>query len=93
MTTIAKEKSQLSQGIEEFRNLLWNILDFSHFSDIRFVLFAVSNFLLYAWYDVPYVYIADYAISFGVSQNMASMLLSIVGIINMFGEVSGGGIF
>lgn len=87
MTTIAKEKSQLSQGIEEFKNLLWNILDFSHFSDIRFVLFAVSNFLLYAWYDVPYVYIADYAISFGVNQNMASMLLSIVGIINLVGEV------
>lgn len=88
MTTIAKEKSQLRQGIEEFRNLFWNILDFSHFSDIRFVLFAISNFLLYAWYDVPYVYIADYAISFGVNQKMASILLSIVGIINMVGEVS-----
>lgn len=87
MTTIAKEKSQLSQGIEEFRNLLLNILDFSHFADIRFVLFAISNFLLYAWYDVPYVYIADYAISFGVNENKASMLLSIVGIVNMFGEV------
>lgn len=88
MTTIAKEKRQFSQGIEEFRTLLWNILDFSHFADVRFVLFAISNCLLYAWYDVPYVYIADYAISFGVNQNMASLLLSIVGIINMIGEVS-----
>lgn len=89
MTTIAKEKSYWYQGIKEFKNLFADILDFSHFADIRFSLFALSNLLLYTWYDVPYVYIADYAISFGVTEKSASLLLSIVGIVNMFGEVSG----
>lgn len=87
MTTIAEEKSQWQQGISEFKNLLLNILDFSYFTDIRFLLFAISNFLLYTWYDVPYVYLADYAVEQGISEEDASMLVGVIGILNMFGEV------
>lgn len=55
------------------------MIDLSHFLDIRFLLFAVSNFLLYTWYDVPYVYLADNARELGFSQTEASYLISAVG--------------
>lgn len=87
MTTIAKEKSQWYAGLWEFWDLLVDMLDFSHFAEPRFLLFAMSNFLLYTWYDVPYVYLTDYALEMGFSESESSMLISIVGIVNMFGEV------
>lgn len=87
MTTIAKEKSSLHQGIDEFKAVLIDMLDFSFFADIRFLLFAISNFLLYAWYDVPYVYLADYAKEMGFEETKASFLISIIGIVNMVGEI------
>lgn len=88
MTTIAKEKTQWSQGVNEFKNVLLDMVDFSYFADIRFLLFALSNFFLYTWYDVPYVYLADNAIEIGFNEKDASWLISAIGIVNMFGEVS-----
>ncbi|KFB52070.1 AGAP001782-PA-like protein [Anopheles sinensis] len=87
MTTIAKEKSAWYQGVEEFRALLVSILDFSYFSDMHYLLFAISNFLLYTFYDVPYVYLGDNATQIGFSPTQSSMLISIIGILNMVGEV------
>lgn len=87
MTTIAKEKIQWGQGVEDFKNLLLDMLDFSYFADIRFLLFALSNFFLYTWYDVPYVYLTDNAIELGISETDASILISCIGIVNMFGEI------
>lgn len=63
-------------------------MDFSHFRNPAFLLFAISNFLLYMWYDVPYVYIVDNGQSKGFTESQSSMLISIIGIVNMFGEVS-----
>lgn len=88
MTTIAKEKIQWGQGIEDFKNLVLDMLDFSYFADIRFLLFALSNFFLYTWYDVPYVYLADNAIKLNITETDASILISFIGIVNMFGEVN-----
>lgn len=87
MTTIAKEKTQWGQGLDEFKSVLMDMLDFSFFSDIRFTLFALSNFLLYAWYDVPYVYLADNAVEIGFSETDASLLIALIGIVNMVGEI------
>lgn len=87
MTTIAKEKTQWGQGLDEFKSVLMDMLDFSFFTDIRFTLFALSNFLLYAWYDVPYVYLADNAIELGFSKTDASVFISLIGIVNMVGEI------
>lgn len=88
MTTIAKEKVQWGQTVGEFKTLFADMLDLSYFADIRFLLFALSNFFLYTWYDVPYVYLTDNAIKLGHSDKDASMLISYIGIVNMFGEVS-----
>lgn len=89
MTTIAKEKVQWGQTVEEIRNLFADMLDLSYFADMRFLLFALSNFFLYTWYDVPYVYLTDNAIRLGHSETDASLLISYIGIVNMCGEVSG----
>lgn len=88
MTTIAKEKSQWNAGLWDFWDLLVDMLDFSHFAEPRFLLFAISNFLLYTWYDVPYVYLTDNAVEMGYSESQSSYLIAIVGIVNMVGEVS-----
>ncbi|XP_026468509.1 uncharacterized protein LOC113372402 isoform X2 [Ctenocephalides felis] len=89
MTTIAKEQydNWPWDGLWEFWDLLRDMLDLSHFADARYVSFALSNFLLYTWYDVMYIYLADNAIGMGVSQTDASVLLSVIGILNMVGEI------
>ncbi|KAI5652167.1 major facilitator superfamily domain-containing protein [Phthorimaea operculella] len=86
MTTIAREKLQWYAGLWDFWDLVRDVLDFSHFRNPAFVFFSISNFLLYMWYDVPYVYIADHAINLNFSESQASMLISVIGILNMLGE-------
>lgn len=89
MTTIASDgASTVNQMYTEFKRLFKDILDFSYFLDPRFLLFAISNFILYTWYDVVYVYLPDWAIEHKVSETDASMLISLIGIVNMFGEIA-----
>ncbi|CAH1135667.1 unnamed protein product [Ceutorhynchus assimilis] len=87
MTTIAQEKVQWYAGLWDFWDLLVDMFDFSHFADPKYLVFALSNFLLYTWYDVPYVYLTDNASKLGYSDEEASILISIIGIINMVGEI------
>ncbi|KAG5681632.1 hypothetical protein PVAND_011048 [Polypedilum vanderplanki] len=88
MTTITSDSvSTARQMFVEFKKLFKDILDFSYFLDIRFLLFAISNFILYTWYDVVYVYLPDFALEQQVSETDASVLISLIGIINMFGEI------
>lgn len=88
MTTIAEEKVQWYAGLWDFWDLLVDMFDFSHFADPKYLVFALSNFLLYTWYDVPYVYLTDNATQLGFGDKESSILISIIGIINMLGEVS-----
>lgn len=89
MTTIVSDDvSTFAQLVKEFKRLFKDILDFSYFLDIEFLLFAISNFILYTWYDVVYVYLPDWAIEHKVSEADASLLISVVGIVNMFGEIA-----
>ncbi|KAK9883265.1 hypothetical protein WA026_001450 [Henosepilachna vigintioctopunctata] len=88
MTTIAKEKNQWFAALWDLWDLLVDMFDFSHFADPKFLVFALSNFLLYTWYDVPYVYLSDYATQFlKITEKRASLLISMIGIINMVGEI------
>lgn len=52
-----------------------------------FLVFALSNFLLYFWYDVPYVFSVDQAKELGISDGKASFLLSVIGIVNTIGQI------
>lgn len=53
-----------------------------------FVLLALSNFLLYFWADVPYVFATDFALSRGIPDSDATFLISVIGIVNTVGQVS-----
>ena len=59
-------------------------------SNPLFMLLALSNFLLYFWGDVPYVFAPDFAQSRGIPDNQATFLVSVIGIINTVGQVSRG---
>ncbi|XP_060076105.1 monocarboxylate transporter 12-like [Ylistrum balloti] len=52
-----------------------------------FILFLFSNFVLYFWYDVPYVFIVDRAKEFGISEDRSSLIISCLGIANTFGQI------
>ena len=58
------------------------------FLDISFTLFLISNFILYAWYDIMYTYLPDYAEkTLQWHPNDATILLPMIGIFNTLGEV------
>lgn len=53
-----------------------------------YLIFTFSNFILYAWYDVMYVYLYNYAeTDLKYSPTDATAFLSIIGILNTLGEV------
>lgn len=52
-----------------------------------FLLFTASNFLMYFWGDVPYLFANDFALERGVPDTQASFLISIIGIVNTVGQV------
>ncbi|KAK7113314.1 monocarboxylate transporter 9-like [Littorina saxatilis] len=52
-----------------------------------FIMVSISNFLLYFWADVPYVFAADFAMSRGIPDHSATFLISIIGIVNTVGQV------
>jgi hypothetical protein len=39
---------------------------------------------MYFWYDVPYVFIVDKSVNFGMSSQKASSLLAIIGFVHLF---------
>ena len=51
---------------------------------IPFIIFAISNFVMYFWYDVPYVFIVARSVSFRMSSQKASSLLAIIGFVHLF---------
>ena len=52
-----------------------------------YITFALSSFILYFWYDVPYIFMADRALEYGISEKQASFLISILGIVNTIGQI------
>ncbi|KZS15182.1 Monocarboxylate transporter [Daphnia magna] len=60
ITTIAREKEGACWDyLEELRDVF--MFDFSYLSNPSFVMFAISNGLLYCCYHVPYIYLTDWA--------------------------------
>ncbi|GFY71356.1 monocarboxylate transporter 14 [Trichonephila inaurata madagascariensis] len=85
MVTIPEEKPCLC--LHDLKDLMMEMFDFSNFKNVGYTLFCISNFLLYACVDVPYVYIPDLAISSGTDKESASLLISILGVLNCLGVV------
>jgi len=61
------------------------IRSWSKFCNIGFILFLLSNFVLYAFYDIMYTFLPDYAV--GDLKWTSNNLLSLIGIFNTVGEV------
>ncbi len=71
----------------EVKHVINKMLDTSILRSVIFVYFCLSSMLLYMWYDVPYVYTPHKAIGMGISENRASYLVSILGIVSTIGQV------
>ncbi|OXA36560.1 Monocarboxylate transporter 4 [Folsomia candida] len=50
------------------------IFALDHLKNTRFVLFIMSNFLLYMWYEIPLTFLADTATGLGYSEGEGAML-------------------
>jgi MFS family permease len=75
-------------GCQKFTSLFNFCLVWKQFMNPTYIIFALSNFILYAWYDVMYVYLYNYAeINLKYDSTDATFLLSMIGILNTFGEV------
>ncbi|KAK9882548.1 hypothetical protein WA026_021895 [Henosepilachna vigintioctopunctata] len=71
----------------ETRQTMKEMMDFSLFRDIIFILFTISNFLTSIGFNIPYVYIVPRAKSLGLSGKEGSTLIAIVGIANTIGRI------
>lgn len=64
------------------------MVDLSTFKNIPYTIFCLSNFLLYACIDIPYVYLPDQAITSGsFDKEGSSLLISVIGVFNTLGVV------
>lgn len=72
---------------KHMKRVLKTLFDPSILKHPLYMLFALSNFILYFWYDIPYIFIADRAIEFGMEESKASFLISVLGIVNTFGQI------
>ncbi|XP_035712667.1 uncharacterized protein LOC110856034 [Folsomia candida] len=63
------------------------IFALDHLKNTRFVLFIMSNFLLYMWYEIPLTFLADTATGLGYSEGEGAMLGSTIGLLTVFGNI------
>ncbi|XP_053391716.1 monocarboxylate transporter 12-B-like isoform X2 [Mercenaria mercenaria] len=62
----------------------------SQLKNIQFLMFAISNFVMYFWNHIPYIFIVSNAVDIGISLQKASYFLSIIGFVHMFGIIGYG---
>ncbi|XP_071106596.1 monocarboxylate transporter 9-like [Haliotis cracherodii] len=72
---------------KQVKRVMKTMFDVKILGNPLFLVFAISNFILYFWYDVPYVFMADRATELGISEEKASLIISVIGIVNTFGQV------
>ena len=89
MTTIAQEEEEelCCSCLNGMKDFLFDCCQWNFFNT-RFVIFCLSNFILYAWYDVMYMYLVDYGeLELHFPSTDATFLISVIGILNTIGEV------
>lgn len=63
------------------------IFDLELLLDWKFITFFISNFILYAWYDLPYLFLPDYGMEMGIDETSSALLISILGGMNTVGQI------
>lgn len=71
----------------ETKETMREMLDFSLFTDVIFILFTISNFLTSIGFNIPYVFLVSRAKESGLTSEDGGMLLAIVGIANTIGRI------
>lgn len=64
-----------------------SFVDISVLSNTGFLVFLLSNIILFFWYDVPYVFTVDRAKLFGISEKMAAIIVAVIGISHTVGNL------
>ncbi|XP_052856319.1 monocarboxylate transporter 12 [Drosophila gunungcola] len=72
---------------KETRDTFAEMMNFSLLKDVIFVIFSVSNFCTSIGFNVPYLYVAAYADTLGISKTDASYLIAIIGGANTLGRI------
>jgi len=78
--------SRCLSRFDSFRLPIWReVASWKKFCNLSFVLFLASNFILYAFYDIMYTFLPDYAA--GDLKWPNNNLLAMIGIFNTVGEL------
>lgn len=77
----------LRNSTARLKRYLMSSVDFSVFRNHMFTFFTLVNFILYFWYDVPYVFLVDRSVRFGIADSDAALLISILGIAHTVGNL------
>ncbi|XP_018011512.1 uncharacterized protein LOC108668771 isoform X2 [Hyalella azteca] len=76
--------------LRNLKDVLKDCTKLPYCSDPGYIIFSLSNFILYLFYDTVYMYLVDYAIENGLHQDRSASLISIIGILNCIGMVGMG---
>ncbi|XP_037781174.1 uncharacterized protein LOC119577689 [Penaeus monodon] len=86
--TIAKSQDEsVWTYFDDLGEMITSCVDYSYCLNAAYLIFAVSNFILYVFYDTVYMYLTDYAQGVGVSADDSANLISAIGILNCVGMV------
>nr|XP_053632896.1 uncharacterized protein LOC128688894 [Cherax quadricarinatus]XP_053632897.1 uncharacterized protein LOC128688894 [Cherax quadricarinatus]XP_053632898.1 uncharacterized protein LOC128688894 [Cherax quadricarinatus]XP_053632899.1 uncharacterized protein LOC128688894 [Cherax quadricarinatus] len=86
--TIAKSQDERAWTyLDDVGELITSCVDVSYCMEASYLIFAISNFVLYVFYDTVYMYLTDYALGVGVSADDSANLISVIGILNCLGTV------
>lgn len=82
-----EEANDLEETESKTSNNSCKIVDRTIFRNWYFVVFLIANFILYFWYDVPYVFTVDRALEIGESKAQGALVVSSIGIVHTIGNV------
>lgn len=74
--------------MDDARELIVGMFDFSMFLELHFLLVSISTILLFTWFVIPYFYLTDFVTNQGLSKEEATSILSYIGVTNTVGMVS-----
>ncbi|KAJ8918197.1 hypothetical protein NQ315_014064 [Exocentrus adspersus] len=72
---------------QEAKDTLKEMLDFSLFKDVIFIIFSLSNLLTSIGFNIPYVYMVPKAKLLGIDTETAGMLIAVIGGANTIGRI------
>lgn len=72
---------------KETHDTFSEMMNFSLFKDLVFIIFTFSNFCTSIGFNMPYVYIAAQAETLGLDKQQSSYLLATIGIANTVGRI------